>query len=74
MKMFPRNSDFAIYIAVTMDLTVKIISKNEIDIFRGQYHYLLITPNILLPINHIFTWYYNVLFMQSSIKIINLLK
>ena len=54
MKAFTRNSELAFYIAVAMERTVKVISKNEMDLFRGQYHYLLITPEHFIGYNFLF--------------------
>ena len=54
MKAFTRNSNLAFYITVAMERTVKIISKNEMDTFRGQYHYLLITPEHFIGYNFLF--------------------
>jgi hypothetical protein len=54
MKAFTRNSNLAFYITVAMERTVKIISKNEMDTFRGQYHYLLMTPEHFIGYNFLF--------------------
>jgi hypothetical protein len=35
IKVFTRNSNLAFYIAIAWEHTVKILSKNEMDAFKG---------------------------------------
>ena len=74
-KHISRNGNEAFGFVVAMERTIKIISKNEIDLFRGQYNYVLISPKnfvgynyLILPILLIIRTFYELVSIIYSVE------
>ena len=78
-KHISKNGNEAFGFVIAMERTIKIISKNEIDLFRGQYNYVLISHKnfvgynyLILPILLIIRIFYELVSMIYSIEFKNI--
>ena len=78
-KHISKSGNEAFGFVIAMERTIKIISKNEIDLFRGQYNYVLISPKnfvgynyLFLPILLIIRIFYELVSMIYSIEFKNI--